>query len=158
VNEAPAVPDWAYGLARVLDDALRIPGTRVGIGLDGVLGLLVPALGDALSALVSISLLILAFQMCVPRVVLARMVVNVAVDALIGVVPLLGDLFDFAWHANRKNVELIERYRTAPGTPARPSDYVVVALALGGVLLALALPLALTFLTLTWLGSRLFGG
>src|SRR5690554_4648035 len=84
-------PDWAHGMVRLLDDALRIPGTKFGVGLDGLLGLLFPALGDAVGAVASVSLLLLAFRMRVPKVVLGRMVINVGIDALVGAVPLLGD-------------------------------------------------------------------
>ena len=111
---------------RFLDDGLVVPGTRYRIGYDGILGLLVPGVGDALTAAGALSLFWLAVQRGVPRVVLARMAGNVAIDAFVGAIPLLGDLFDFAWKSNRRNLQLIERAQL--GKPARTaSDYVFVA-------------------------------
>lgn len=156
-NEPPPPPDWAYGLVRVFDDAVRVPGTNFGFGLDGLLGLLFPAVGDAVGAVASVSLLVLAFQMRVPKVVLARMVVNVAIDALTGMIPLLGDLFDFAWRANKKNLVLIEQFRGQPERRATPGDYVFVGLAISVALGAVALPIAMTVILLSWLG-KLFAG
>ena len=119
-------PPWAERIVRFLDDGLVVPGTRYRIGYDGVIGLLIPGAGDALTAAGALSLFWLAVQRGVPRVVLARMAVNVAIDAFVGAIPLLGDLFDFAWKANRKNLQLIERAER--GKPARTAgDYVAVA-------------------------------
>ena len=156
-TEVPSPPDWAYGLVRVFDDAVRIPGTKFGFGLDGLLGLLFPGVGDAIGAVASVSLLVLAFQMRVPKVVLSRMVVNVAIDAFVGMVPMLGDLFDFAWRANKKNLELVEEYRGQPQRRATAGDYVFVGLAIFAALVAVALPIALTVILLSWLGKLVSG-
>jgi len=85
------------------------------------------------------------------------MVVNVAIDALTGMIPLLGDLFDFAWRANRRNVELIEKYRGHPHRRPTPGDYAFVGLALLASLLAIAAPIVLTIVVLSWLRG-LFAG
>src|SRR4051812_36065280 len=108
------VPGWAGQLVRVLDDGLTIPGTRIGIGLDAVLGFLFPTVGDALTGLGSLSLLVLAFQMRLPKVVVLRVVFNIAVDVLIGCLPLVGDAFDLFWRSNRRNLELLQRYAKDP--------------------------------------------
>jgi hypothetical protein len=135
-----AVPVWAQQLVYWLDTAIRVPGTNITIGLDAILGFLLPTAGDALTALSALSLFSLAVRYRVPKVVIAKMLVNVAVDVLIGAIPILGDAFDVLWRSNKKNLELIERYRTMPGAPAKPGDYVIVALAFVVLLALLALP------------------
>ncbi|HEV8244538.1 MAG TPA: DUF4112 domain-containing protein [Polyangiaceae bacterium] len=136
--EREPIPVWAEQLVYWLDTAIRVPGTEITIGLDAILGFLLPTAGDALTALGSLALFSLALRYRVPKLVIAKMLLNVAVDSLVGSVPLLGDVFDVFWRSNKKNLELIERYRSAPGAPARASDYIVVGLACL-VLLALVL-------------------
>jgi hypothetical protein len=145
------LPDWAKSLTRLLDGAIRIPGTEIRIGLDPILGALLPELGDALTAVVSLSLLALAIRERVPRVVLFRMLVNIALDALLGAVPLIGDVFDFAFKSNEKNLELIERHRGS-GSPGI-SDYLVAGVVVLLALVTLALPIALGI----FLARLLFG-
>ena len=148
------LPNWAQSLTRLLDRAIRIPGTDIYIGLDPILGALLPELGDALTAVLSLGLLALAIRERVPKVVLFRMLVNIAIDALVGAIPLIGDVFDFAFRANEKNLELIERHRSAPGRPARLSDdlviVAVVLLAVAAVALPIALGVALVRLLANW--------
>jgi Domain of unknown function (DUF4112) len=132
------VPDWARRLSALLDNAIRIPGTDLRIGLDPILGALLPELGDALTAVLSLTLLGVAFRQRVPKLVLARMLINIAIDALLGAVPVIGDIFDFAFKANEKNLELIERHRGDPTARASVADWLVVA---GVVLAALVLAL-----------------
>jgi len=95
-------------LSHILDDFLRIPGTQIRFGLDGVIGL-IPGVGDVLGAMASWIIILAAWMRGVPRVTLARMMANVAIDAIVGAVPILGDVFDVAWKANRRNFELLER-------------------------------------------------
>jgi hypothetical protein len=135
------LPNWARSLTRLLDGAIRIPGTDIYIGLDPILGALLPELGDALTAVLSLGLLALAIRERVPKLVLLRMVVNIAIDALAGAIPLIGDVFDFAFKANEKNLALIERHRGSG--PPGISDYLVAAVVILLALAALALPIAL---------------
>ncbi|MDB4986978.1 MAG: hypothetical protein JWN04_2156 [Myxococcaceae bacterium] len=137
-------PHWAVALVRFLDDGIVVPGTRYRIGYDGILGMLVPVLGDAGTGAAALSLLWLAIQRGVPRVVLLRMAFNVAVDALVGSIPVVGDLFDFVWKANRKNLRLIERATLEPGRKAGLSDYLVVSLFVLLVIAAVTLPFVFT--------------
>lgn len=95
-------------LARVMDDAVTVPGTRIGLGLDAVIGL-VPGIGDVVGSALSGVIVRDAVRARVPMVVLARMGLNLVVDALLGLVPGLGDLLDVAHRANRKNVRLLLR-------------------------------------------------
>jgi hypothetical protein len=95
-------------LAAWMDSAFPIPGTRYRIGFDALLGLL-PGIGDAISGLVALYVLTRAHRAGVSRATLARMGVNVALDAAVGAIPLVGDLFDVAFKANRRNVDLLRR-------------------------------------------------
>jgi hypothetical protein len=97
-------------LAFWLDQAVGIPGTRIRVGLDPIIGLLLPGAGDALTALLASYIVLVATRSGLPRVVVARMIFNVAVDLLVGSVPVLGDLFDAGWKANVRNVRLLRRY------------------------------------------------
>jgi hypothetical protein len=140
-------------LVFLLDQALRIPGTRWRVGLDGIMGLLFPGGGDALGALVSAALVLLAARQGLPRVVVARMVFNVAVDALGGAVPLLGDLFDFGWKANTRNLRLLERHRS--GRPPTWRDWVWLWALLGGLALVVLGAVVLALLAIRALGVGL---
>ncbi len=137
------LPPWAVALTRVLDDGLSIPGTRLGIGLDSLLGFFLPTVGDATTGLASLALLVLGFRMRVPRVVLMRMVFNIGLDALLGSIPILGDVFDLFWRSNRRNLNLLRRYEHNPQRAPNASDYLVVALGVVLVLAAVVLPLVL---------------
>ena len=105
----------ARDLARVLDTGFTIPGTRIRFGLDAIIGL-IPGGGDLVGAALSSVIVLVALRNGVPAVVLWRMVANIAIDTAIGTIPVLGDLFDFAWKSNTKNAELLERYTQQPET------------------------------------------
>lgn len=106
----PEVDDKAVArlsrLARWLDTRYRIPGTDFRVGMDGLIGL-IPGIGDTLTALLSLYLLAEGRRLGLRTPVLLKMLANVAVDYLLGAIPLFGDVFDIAWKANLKNVELI---------------------------------------------------
>lgn len=93
-------------LAELFDDRFRLPGTGRRFGLDGILGL-IPGLGDATTALVSLYLAAEGLRLGMPIRSILRMGVNIVVDTVLGAIPLIGDLFDFAWRANQKNVRLV---------------------------------------------------
>ena len=103
------VPPRLRHLARLLDSAFRVPGTRWRVGFDGLLGLL-PVAGDAVGLLLALWLVAEARRLGVPFGVLVRMLLNVLVDALVGSVPVAGDIFDFAFKANERNLRLLERH------------------------------------------------
>ena len=125
-GSSPAeVPTWLRTLVWWMDSAFVVPGTNLRIGLDPILGLLLPGAGDLLGAIPSFLLLSFASKLGVPPVVIARMVLNLALDSIIGAVPLLGDVFDGTFHANEKNLALLERHAGTPRAP-RARDYVIV--------------------------------
>ena len=131
----------ARHLARLLDDLIRVPGTNIGIGLDPIIGL-IPGVGDMIGGLMSSYILMVAAQEGVPASVLTRMLGNIALDSLVGVVPLLGDLFDFGMKSNRRNVDLLERYLATPSKTKAASRGIVVLVILAAILLIVGLIVA----------------
>lgn len=121
-------------LARALDSAVRIPGTRITFGLDSIIGL-VPGFGDVAGGLMSGYILLAAARLGVPPSVIVRMILNLGVDTLVGSVPLLGDLFDVGFRANLRNADLIDRHLAEPVAVRRSSRLALVAAASGIVLL-----------------------
>jgi hypothetical protein len=122
-------------LARWMDNVFEIPGTKIRFGLDAIIGL-VPGIGDALTALVSMYILKVAARRGVPRVVLLRMSSNLAIDYVVGSLPVVGDIFDVYWKANIKNVDLLRRHALAEPSAARhgsAGDWLFV----GGLIAAL---------------------
>jgi hypothetical protein len=113
-------------VAQMLDSAFVVPGTSYRFGLDPILGL-VPGLGDLVSPLFTIGILWQARELALPRVVQLRMIFNVAIDSLVGAVPMIGDLFDFAWKANTMNLALLERHAQEERT-ASAGDWLFVIL------------------------------
>lgn len=93
-------------LSQLLDTAILIPGTNIRFGADALIGL-VPGIGDAVTTAISCWIVYEAHQLGAPRHVLARMIANVALDSIIGAVPLAGDAFDVMWRANRRNYRLL---------------------------------------------------
>ncbi|RPD48792.1 DUF4112 domain-containing protein [Paracnuella aquatica] len=96
-------------LAKLMDAQFRIPGTNFRFGLDGILGL-IPGAGDLSTFAVSGYMIWIMANNGASGYVLSRMVLNVLVDALIGAIPLIGDLFDFVFKANLRNMRLMEQY------------------------------------------------
>jgi hypothetical protein len=135
-REARGHLDTARLLARLLDNLVPIPGTSYRIGLDPLLGL-VPGAGDLVGAVLSTWILVAASRLGAPASVLARMALNVAIDAVVGAVPFAGDLFDAGWKANLRNVRLMEAWLARPG-PTRRANGAFVALLVLAVLLVVA--------------------
>ena len=96
-------------IAGVLDDAFTIPGTKIKIGVDPIIGL-VPGIGDVLGGVFSLYFLWEASRRKLPVVILIRMAFNIILEVAIGSIPVLGDIFDVSWKANRRNSDLIEEY------------------------------------------------
>jgi uncharacterized protein DUF4112 len=138
-------------LAWLLDSSIAIPGTGFTIGLDALIGL-VPVLGDAIGVLLSGYIVAECARLGVSKSVLMRMAVNIAVEGLVGALPLVGDLFDAAWKANQKNVRLLNAYVDRPGKTAASSSLFLLFLAALFALLLAAIGAA-GFLILRWIGS-----
>jgi len=128
-------------LTRLLDSAVQIPGTRYRVGFDALVGL-VPGIGDAIGAVFSTFIVFQAARMGASKSTLARMMGNVALDTIVGEIPLLGDLFDAGWKANTRNLSLLEEHLQRPGATSRGSRKVLLLVG-GGLLLLLAGVIAL---------------
>ena len=102
------VPEWVETLAWLMDRSIPI-GTRWSIGLDGIVGLF-PGVGDLAGTLVSALIVASATQAGLPRAAVGRMMANVVVDTLLGSIPFVGDLFDFAFKANTKNIQIYREH------------------------------------------------
>jgi hypothetical protein len=134
------------GLAYLLDNSIPIPGTGRRVGLDAVIGL-IPGVGDAAGSVLSAYIVVEAARAGTPFPVLARMVMNVAIEGIVGSIPFLGDLFDAAFKANDRNVRLLRTAMAQPDAARRSSRGVII-----GVVLLLLLVLGgagvLSFLAL----------
>jgi len=132
--EARAAAERALRLGRWLDAGLRVPGTRLRFGLEAVIGL-VPVLGDAAGLLLSLWLIVEAHRAGAPRALLLRMAGNALLDAGAGVVPVIGDLFDFFFSANLRNAELLRQHfepAEQPPLPRRTGPRVLALLLCAG--------------------------
>ncbi|MCB2053043.1 MAG: DUF4112 domain-containing protein [Geminicoccaceae bacterium] len=105
---SPGVERRLAWLAHLLDDRFRLPGTNMRFGLDGVLGL-VPGVGDTATTLVALYIVGEAWRHGISKRVLVQMLANTGVDWLVGAIPLVGDIFDFAFKGNRRNIALLHR-------------------------------------------------
>lgn len=123
--------------SRVLDSAIGIPGTRFRFGLDPILGL-IPGGGDTVGAILSAYIVFRAAQIGVPTESLGKMVTNILVEALLGTVPLVGDVFDMGWKANIRNVELLEAHLGSP-EPTTSANLGFIVLALVALILVVVL-------------------
>jgi hypothetical protein len=95
-----------------MDEQFRIPGTRIRFGWDPIIGLL-PGVGDVLTSAISLVILHHSWRLGMPFFLLLRMLGNIGVDLVLGIVPVAGDAFDIAWKANRKNARLLKQWQGA---------------------------------------------
>jgi hypothetical protein len=121
-------------LARLLDSAFQIPGTQYRFGIDALIGL-VPGIGDAISAGFSMFIVFQAARLGASRATLTRMMGNVALDTIVGEIPLLGDLFDAGWKSNNRNLALLENHLRQPVATRRSSRRVLLLIGTGLLLL-----------------------
>ena len=101
--------DRLDSLSRLLDIAFTVPGTNIRFGTEAIMRL-VPGIGDAAASALSCLILYEAHRLGVPRRVMIRMAGNVAIEAAAGAVPVIGDLFDVAFRANRRNVRILREH------------------------------------------------
>lgn len=132
-------------LAFLLDAAIPIPGTSWRIGLDPLIGL-IPGIGDTLAGLASLYPILVAAKLGAPPSVLARMGANAAADALLGAIPLAGDLFDVGFRGNVRNVAVLEGWLERPAQERRASRVVVALVAIAVVAVVAAVIFAVASL------------
>src|SRR6266513_6553313 len=116
-------------LALIMDNVVRVPGTNLRFGLDPIIGL-IPGIGDTASAIISALSLIYAARCGLPKVLLARMSLNILLNEIIGIIPGIGDVFSFWFKSNVRNYDLLQRYTATP-VRSRKSDWIFVAVVLG---------------------------
>ena len=138
-------------LALIMDNFLRVPGTKFRFGLDPLMGLL-PGVGDTGSAIISALALIAAARRGLPKILLARMSLNILINEIVGIIPIAGDAFSFWFKSNARNYDLLKRHTAAPRRSTK-SDWIFVALVLTALALILVVSLAVSF----WLLSQIAG-
>ena len=136
-------------LSHLLDDQFRIPGTSIRFGLDGIVGF-IPGIGDVIGGVASCIIIVAAWMRGVSYVTLARMLVNWGIEVVLGMVPVLGNLFDIAWMANRRNYALLTGSLADPQGIKRRSW-----LFFAGLCVLLAAMLVLPMLLFGWLSVHL---
>ena len=123
-------------LSWLMDDLFRIPVLGWRFGLDAIFGV-IPALGDTSTSLVSLYILASAVRYKVPKITLLRMGLNIAIDYLVGSLPLVGDLFDAWWKSNHMNLDLLKERAQVSAVEAkkgRASDWLFVGLIILGLI------------------------
>jgi hypothetical protein len=116
-------------VTKVLDELVEVPGTPIKVGLDPIIGL-IPFVGDAIAALAGGWVILEASRFGVPRIVLARMILNLTIDLAIGAIPFVGDLYDFVFHSNTRNLALFRRHALDPDASTRGEQALFIGLAL----------------------------
>ena len=144
------------GLSRIMDGAITIPGTGIRVGLDPILGFLLPVVGDWIGAATSGYIIVQGARLGVSRATLMRMAGNLAADLVVGSVPVLGDIFDLGFRANERNLALISTHMQSPERRRR-SDLAAVTGVIGviGVIVGLLVLAAATISLSAWLIYKL---
>ena len=134
-----------------MDRQFTIPGTSIRIGLDPILGL-IPGVGDALASLAGSVILFIAAQSQLPKIVLIRMGLNIAINGMIGAIPILGDLFSVWFKSNVRNVELLERHAFADRRASTAGDWIFVI----GLFVGIFILMAGVVVGIIWLLARIW--
>ncbi len=133
-------------LAKLLDEAILIPGINKRIGLDPIIGL-IPGGGDTITMIMSGYIVLESARLGLPRATLVQMVGNIVVDALAGTVPVVGDLFDVVSKANMRNLKLLDAHVAEPDFRAKPDRLLII---LTVVILAIIIVTFGLVITLVW--------
>jgi len=136
VVDDPRLAD-VEAVARWFDYAFELPG-GFRFGFAGIIGL-IPGVGDVVDALVSLFIIVRAIQLGISRVAVTRMLVNVGIEALAGSVPFLGDLFDIAFKANRRNYQILKNHISQPERQ-KAHDWLFLVITVVVVIASVALP------------------
>jgi len=138
-----------------MDEFLRFPGTKIRFGLDPIIGLL-PGIGDVSSAIISAVALVHAARYGVPKILLARMAMNILINELVGIIPGLGDAFSFWFKSNVRNYELLRRYSAAPAR-SRKGDWIFLVAVLSLLFVIVCAGLIVSLLVLQAIWQLIFG-
>jgi len=142
-------------ISRLMDSAFVIPGTNIRFGLDPIIGLL-PGIGDGATALTSLMLFLKSAAYGVPKIVLARMALNIVLNTSLGAVPVVGDAFSFWFKSNDRNYELFRKHAGLPNTSTK-ADWTFVIALVGGLALVLVLTIIGYATVITTLVNSFFG-
>lgn len=123
--------DMSKKIAWLMDNSIRLPG-GLRVGVDGLIGL-IPGVGDLVGGALSSWIIYIAYKKGAPKFILLRMTINALVDAAIGSIPIAGDLFDFIWKANSRNLKLLQDYEQNPKKTYRKNAATTSALIAGTV-------------------------
>ena len=140
-------------LARVLDSQFRVPGTDRTFGVDAVIGL-IPGVGDVAGLAMSAGVIVRAVGLGARGATVGRMVLNAALDGVVGTIPVIGTLFDFVFKANTRNVALLEQHVLDPGATRAASRKAIRRTVIGVVvafLVVIAVVIGIAAALLTWL-------
>lgn len=144
-------------VALIMDNLFTVPGTKIRFGLDPIIGLF-PGLGDSSANLISALTLFHSARYGLPRIVMARMALNIVINAVFGAIPGIGDLFSMWWKSNQRNYELLQKHLANPGRISTKSDWVFVT----ALLVTLVIVVLLIAGTAAWMTFNvlrlLFGG
>jgi hypothetical protein len=140
----------------VMDRLIRIPGLKKRLGLNPIVDL-VPGFGDLAAALVSVSVIVYGIRRGIPKIVLGRMALNVLINELVGLIPVVGSAFAFWFQANTRNYEMIRGHIDTPGRSTK-GDKIFVSVILGLVVLVILGGFLGTFLMLHELAKLIAGG
>lgn len=133
--------------AFLMDEAFTVPGTRFRFGVDALVGL-IPGLGDVVGGVLSTWILVGAVRHRVPATVIARMTLNILIDLFFGAVPVAGDVFDFLWEENMKNMRLLEKHRNRRREPRSAAVMAVIGVVILVILVAISLSLVAAIIAL----------
>lgn len=146
VSQSPNFPNPA--LTAAVQRAERVARWMDGNFLDPILGFIAPGLGDLTGLIIGMYTVVLAHKAGISPAILARMIANLAIDALVGNIPLLGDVFDLVFRAHSRNLELLKR---RPDGAARPGDWAILAGAVLLLLAAIAAPVLVFVALVKWI-------
>ncbi|RVU84134.1 DUF4112 domain-containing protein [Leucothrix sargassi] len=141
-------------LSWLLDSSIKIPFTNRTIGLDGLIGL-IPGVGDVTGGLISGYIIIKALTLGVPAMVIVRMVMNMIIEGVVGVIPFFGDIFDFIFKSNRRNVHLMKAYLNDPEETISRSGFSVIMFLIV-LFFTLILSIWCIFKVLAWATALIF--
>jgi len=158
-EQSPQLAPELQLLADWMDGVFRVPGVGWRFGLDAILGF-VPGIGDTATSVASLYILTAAHRYGVTRTTLLRMALNVVLDAVVGMIPLVGDVFDVYWKSNQRNVEILKRHMLAVPSEQRQlqrADRWFVVLLVAVLALLMVGSIIIAAMLLTWLLGTIAG-